>query len=160
MEKRRNNIEKIIFFLKQDKIKTLIINQVNDEIGSFYLLLIRDFAKVNNVKLDFKQKVGGGNEGISLFGDERLEIFSLPTKNNLERIIGNKNKKIIFTDYRAFKKYQRLMECINGYNYISDIKLLHCYKNIVIWVTVVFKIPTFSSINVQFYEAFIYLIYL
>ena len=122
MEKSKNNIEKINFFLKQKENKTLIINPVNDEIGSFYLLVIRNFAKLNNTNLDFNQKMDMGNNPISLFGDEKLDIFALTSKTSLDKIIGNKNKKIIFTDYKAFKKYQKLMECINGYNYTSDIK--------------------------------------
>ena len=122
MERSRNNIEKIIFFLKQEEIKTLIVNQVNEEIGSFYLLVIRYFSELNNTMLDFNQKMDIGNGSISLFGDEKLDIFTLTNKASLDKIIVNKNKKIIFTDYKAFKKYQKLMECINGYNYISDIK--------------------------------------
>ena len=122
MERSRNNIEKIIFFLKQGEIKTLIVNQVNEEIGSFYLLVIRYFSELNNTMLDFNQKMDIGNGSISLFGDEKLDIFASTSKNSLDRIMGNNNKKIIFTDYKTFKKYQKLMECINGYNYISDIK--------------------------------------
>ncbi len=122
MEKNRNNIEKIIFFLKQKEIKTLIVNQVNDEIGSFYLLVIRYFAKLHYTKLDFNQKMDMGVDPINLFGDEKLDIFASTSKAVLDKIIGNKNKKIIFTDYKAFKKYQKLMECINGYNYMADIK--------------------------------------
>ena len=111
-----------IFFLKQEEIKTLIIKQVDEEIGSFYLLVIRNLAKLNNLKLDFNQKMDVSNDPISLFGDEKLDIFTLTSKASLDKIIVNKNKKIIFTDYKAFKKYQKLMECVNGYNYISDIK--------------------------------------
>ena len=122
MEKSNNNIEKIIFFFKQKENKTLIVNQVSDEIGSFYLLVIRNLAKLNNTKLNFNQKMDVGNDSISLFGDEKLDIFALTSKAGLDKIIGNKNKKIVFTDYKTFKKYQKIMECINGYNYISDIK--------------------------------------
>ena len=92
MEKNRSNIEKIIFFLKQKENKTLIINQINDVIGSFYLLVIRNFAKLNNTKLDFNQKMDEGNDSVSLFGDEKLDIFTLTTKTSLDKIIGNKNK--------------------------------------------------------------------
>ena len=122
MERSRNNIEKIIFFLKQEEIKTLVVNQVNEGIGSFYLLVIRYFSELNNTMLDFNQKMDIDNGSISLFGDEKLDIFASTSKTSLDRIMGNNNKKIIFTDYKAFKKYQKLMECINGYNYISDIK--------------------------------------
>jgi hypothetical protein len=62
------------------------------------------------------------NDTVSLFGDEKLDIFTLTTKTRLDKIIGNKNKKIVFTDYKTFKRYQKLMDCINGYNYMSDIK--------------------------------------
>ena len=63
-----------------------------------------------------------GNDSVSLFGDEKLDIFTLTTKTSLDKIIENKNKKIVFTDYKTFKRYQKLMDCINGYNYMSDIK--------------------------------------
>ena len=122
MEKSRNNIEKIIFFLQQKENKTLIVNQVNDEIGSFYLLVIRYFAKLHDTKLNFNQKMDMSVDPINLFGDEKLDIFTSTSKTFLDKIIGNKNKKIVFTDYKAFKKYQKIMECINGYNYMSDIK--------------------------------------
>ena len=122
MKKSTNNIETITFFFKQREDKTLIITHINDEISSFYLMIIRDFAKINNVKLDLSQKLDVGNDSISLFGDEKIDVYNLPSKNNLKKIIDNKNKKIIFTDYKTFKKYQILMQCINGYNYISDIK--------------------------------------
>ena len=122
MEKSRNNIEKINFFLKQKENKTLIINQVNEEIGTFYLLLVRYFARLNNTKLNFDQKMDVSNDSISLFGDKKLDIFASTSRTTLDKIIGNNKKKIIFADYKAFKKYQRLMECINGYNYLSDIK--------------------------------------
>ena len=122
MEKSINNIEKIIFFLRQEEDKTLIVNQVNEEIGSFYLLVIRNFAKLNNTKLDFNQKIDESNVSVSLFGDEKLDIYALTSKTSFAKIIENKNKKIVFTDYKIFKKYQKLMGCINGYNYISDIK--------------------------------------
>ena len=122
MERNRNNIEKINFFLGQKEDKTLIINQVSEEIGSFYLLVIRYFSKLNNTKLDFNQKVDEGNDPISLFGDEKLDIFASTSKTILDKIIVSKNKKIVFTGYKAFKKYQKLMECVNGYNYMSDIK--------------------------------------
>ena len=122
MKKSINNIEKIIFFLKQKEDKTLIVNQVNDDIGSFYLLVIRYFAKLNHTKLDFNQNIDVGNDSISLFGEEKLDIFALTSKTSLDKIIGKNNKKIVFTDYKTFKKYQKLIECINGYNYISDIK--------------------------------------
>ena len=122
LEKSRNNIEKINFFLQQKKNKTLIVNQVNDEIGSFYLLLVRYFAKLNSTKLNFNQKMDFGNDPLSLFGDEKLDVFATTSKTSLDKIIGKNNKKIVFTDYKAFKKYQKLIECINGYNYTSDIK--------------------------------------
>ena len=122
MEKSSSNIEKINFFLKQKENKTLIVNQVNDEIGSFYLLVIRYFAKLNNTEINFNQKMNDSNDSISLFGDEKINIFASTSKISLDKVIGNRNKKIVFTDYKAFKKYQKHMECVNGYNYISDIK--------------------------------------
>ena len=87
LEKSRNNIEIINFLFQQKKNKTLIVNQVNDEIGSFYLLLLRYFAKLNSTKLNFNQKMDFGKDPLSLFGDEKLDVFATTSKTSLDKII-------------------------------------------------------------------------
>ena len=47
---KKNNIELIENFLSLEKDKTLLINEVSDEIHSFYNFVIREFAD----KLDIK----------------------------------------------------------------------------------------------------------
>ena len=48
---KKNNIEIISDFLSSESDKNLIINQVSDEIGSFYSSVINNIAKDKNLRL-------------------------------------------------------------------------------------------------------------
>ena len=48
---KKNNIEIISDFLSSERDKNLIINQVSDEIGSFYSSVINNIAKDKNLRL-------------------------------------------------------------------------------------------------------------
>ena len=47
----KNNIEKIKQFLSNRKNDTLLINQVDEEIGSFYELAIEEMSKEIDIKI-------------------------------------------------------------------------------------------------------------
>jgi hypothetical protein len=46
----------------------------------------------------------------------------MPSTNQIGKILKSNKRNIIFTDYKNYKKYQSVVENINGYNYIFDIK--------------------------------------
>ena len=46
-----NNIEKIKNFIINDKNESLLINQVNDDIGEFYFHVIKNFTEEEGVNL-------------------------------------------------------------------------------------------------------------
>ena len=46
----------------------------------------------------------------------------MPSTKQIGKILKSNKRNIIFTDYKNYKKYQRVVENINGYNYIFDIK--------------------------------------
>ena len=48
----KNNIEIIKHFFSTNEEKTLLINQINEEIGCFYELAIKEIASIYKVKLD------------------------------------------------------------------------------------------------------------
>ena len=48
----KSNIEIIKHFISSDENKTLLINQVNEDIGCFYELVVKEIASIYKVKLD------------------------------------------------------------------------------------------------------------
>ena len=51
-----NNIETIKSFIQEGTKSKLLVNQVNDEIGFFYVGIIEKEAIIKNIKLNFKDK--------------------------------------------------------------------------------------------------------
>ena len=47
----KNNLEKFKEILISDDQNTVIVNQVNDEVKSFYDLVIREFSKELDIKI-------------------------------------------------------------------------------------------------------------
>lgn len=101
--------------------ETIIINQVNDEIGNFYLSVIKHYADKQSVKID----INDGNKTMAsesdLFGLKKIEIFNISNTKKMAEVLNTQNKKIIFTDYKNFKKLNSKYNCINGYKYELDI---------------------------------------
>ena len=106
-----------------------MVNQVNEEIGAFYLSTIRYIAELNKINLDFRGLVKSTDDSIDLFEVEKIKIFILPNKKDLEQILQQKKQVLILTDYKNIKKYQRNYETINGYNFSHDIRFF--IKNVI-----------------------------
>jgi len=101
--------------------ETLLINQVSDELGIFYLSIIKYFADKQGTKIN----VGDNNEDIGaeddLFGQKEIKIYSITNTKKLATALNSFNKKIIFTDYKNYKKMRVNFNCINGYQFEQDI---------------------------------------
>ncbi len=124
-----NNIQKIASFITSKDNDKLMINQVNDEIGAFYQSTIKYIAELNDIKLDFKGLVKHTQEPGDLFEEEKIKIFILPNKKDMEQILLQKKQIVVLTDYKNIKKYQQDYKTINGYNVDYDIKFF--IKNII-----------------------------
>ncbi len=118
----KNNIKEIRAFLSENKEKILILNQVRDEIGAFYLYVIKYFSKSYNINLSLEHEIINKNETNDLFETNIIKVFALTSKIKIEVVIESNNNSIIFTDYKNYKKYQSKHKCINGYDYILDIE--------------------------------------
>ena len=116
-----SNIKLIINFLKSNE-KNLLINQVSDEIGCFYDLVIRELSIGIGVKL-VNEISEGNNDANDLFDDDK-KIFIMKISNNkqIEEITKKNYQKIIFTDYKNYKKYIKKYIVINGYDFEKDVK--------------------------------------
>ncbi len=118
-----NNENQILLFKNffQSKEETILINQVNEELGVFYLSLIKYYADKNDIKVsigDNDETMGNEDD---LFGLKEIKILNITNTKKLTEILNTNNKKIIFTDYKNFKKLNSKYNCINGYKFELDI---------------------------------------
>ena len=73
---KENQISLIEKFISSNE-KNIIINQVNEEYGLFYLTVVKYFAKKKNIQLNFdsnEDKIGNEDD---LFGQQEIKIFNI-----------------------------------------------------------------------------------
>jgi len=116
-----NQIEKLKTFLKS-KEKSLIINQLNESVDIFYKYIIYNTAKKNNLEIFFNEDVQNNNK-ISLFDSEKIDVYQTTSTKKIENLIEIQSKKIIFTDYKNFKKLKDNISILNSYQYEEDITI-------------------------------------
>ena len=122
------SIENIKDFLNNNEVNFLLINQVNDEIGSFYLYVIIYLSKSLGINVSFNNEGDNISDNSDLFGLKKIHIFNLTSSKKIDKLLLSREKLIIFTDYKNFKKYQKNYQTINGYNFSNDLKVF--IKNI------------------------------
>jgi len=115
-----NQIEEIKIFIHDDT-KNLIINQVSDDIGFFYKFVLSKFADNENLKITMCDHLDEKINKIDLFGTRNLKIYSTTSSKKIHEILDQEEKKVIFTDYKNFKKYSPSFKSINGYQFEKDI---------------------------------------
>ena len=107
-------------FFKSDE-ETILINQVNEELGIFYLGVIKYYADKQGIKMN----IDGNSEPMiienDLFGQKEVKILSVSNSKRLSSVLNSHYKKVIFTDYKNYKKLNSKYNCINGYNFAVDI---------------------------------------
>ena len=139
---KRSQILLIKEFLTSNDDKTLLINQVNDELGIFYHSIIKYYSDERgiNINIDDNNETIGMED--NLFGQKEIKIFFITNTNKLTLALKSFKKKIIFTDYKNYKKMNVNFNSINGYQFEHDIiffikdelkinndELLHYCKN-------------------------------
>jgi len=117
------NIENIKDFLNDHKDNCLLINQVNDEIGSFYLYVIIYLSTSLGINVSFNNEGDNISDNSDLFGLKKIHILNLTSSKKIDKLLLSREKLIIFTDYKNFKKYQKTYQTINGYNFSNDLKV-------------------------------------
>ncbi len=115
-----NNIQAIKKFIAAEKKDSLLINQVSEEIGLFYINFIENESDIKNIKLNYKYHYIE-EEVIDLFGKHEVDLCFSNNRKDIDRHINSNNKCIIFTDYRNFKIFSSSILTINGYEYQKDI---------------------------------------
>lgn len=117
--KMASNIEVLKKYLNSTN-SNLIINQINEEINEAYIRIVEYFARKHRIRISFENYNVNNDD---LFGDIRLQIFYCTNAKKLNEILNSKEKKIIFTDYKNFKKINSDYDKINAYQYENDISL-------------------------------------
>ncbi len=117
------NIEKIKDFLNNHKDNFLLINEVNDDIGSFYLYIIIYLSKLLGITVSYNNEADNMSDNSDLFGLKKIHIFNSTSSKKLDNLLLTREKIIIFTDYKNFKKYHKNYQTINGYNFSNDMKV-------------------------------------
>jgi len=128
---KNNNIEKIKNFLIADDGKCLLINQVSEEIGSFYSFVINSLSINRGLKLVKETDNINIMESNDLFGEKKVMIFNLTNQRKIEELCSKSFSKIIISDYKNYKRFLNKLETINGYEFEDDIRYyLRNYFNI------------------------------
>ena len=116
------NIENISNFLRMEKNNYLLINQVSDEIGIFYLHVIKFFSTSSGININLNADVDNISTNNDLFELKKINVFNTTSTKKIDQILSSDNKSIVFSDYKNFKKYQKNYQTINGYNFSNDLK--------------------------------------
>ena len=115
-----NNIRQIKNFITDDNDSKMIINQVSEQIGTFYNYLINYFCEECKIRID-KEKSFETLESQNLFVDKKINLYYSNNLKDVEKILNIKDKAIIISDYKVFKKYNKKILTLSGYDYTSDI---------------------------------------
>ena len=115
-----NQIEKINLFLKSDE-KNLLINKINEHIYLFYTDIFKYYANQLNFEISYEEALKVND---SLFDIKTLKIFSESSIKKIELLLASSEKKIIFIDYKNYKKLNSKYSSINAYQYGSDMSYL------------------------------------
>ena len=115
----KNNFDKLNYFF-QSQEKEILINQVTEMISSFYIGVIKHIAIRDNIDISLGDDENKDNIS-DLFGRSTIYIYNLTNSKKIEVLLQSQNKKIIFTDYKNYKKFNKDVLSINGYEYEKDI---------------------------------------
>ena len=115
-----NQIKLIKKFITSDE-KTIVVNQVNDNLEAFYLAIFKYFADQKNIKI--KSNILNDSVFIEddLFGVKTIEIYNITNSKKITSILNSNKKKIIFVDYKNYKKIDIKNYKINSYLFENDI---------------------------------------
>jgi hypothetical protein len=116
------NIENISNFLNMEENNYLLINQVSDEIGIFYLHVIQFFSTSSGININLNADVDNISTNNDLFELKKINVFNTTSTKKIDQILSSNDKSIVFSDYKNFKKYQKNYQTINGYNFSNDLK--------------------------------------
>ena len=99
----------------------ILINRANDDISMFYLFVIKYFAGNEGLKININNDKDPIVNQDDLFGTKTIQTFSITNAAKLDYTLNTQSKKIIFTDYKNYKRLSPTLNSINGYQFENDI---------------------------------------
>ena len=114
-----SQIDKIDSFIESEE-KNLIVNKINEETCLFYLEVIKFFSKLKSIQVILGEESHDENINNDLFGLQSIKIYIITNSKKIDILLNHHSKKIIFTDYKNFKKNKQA-NSINSYQYEKDI---------------------------------------
>jgi len=114
-----NNISTIKNFIFEEKgSETLLCNILSDELKLFYIYIIEYFCKKTNVAF----RVNVENHQTNDLFMKSLQLFETTSEKKLIEF-SNVEKKIVFTNYKLFKKFQKNKYILNSYLFKNDLNI-------------------------------------
>ena len=101
--------------------ETMLINQVSEELSIFYLSIIKYYADKQGIKINIEDNYEAMGSEDDLFGQREIKIFIITNTKKLGTALNSVKKKIIFTDYKNYKKLNTNFTSINGYKFELDV---------------------------------------
>ena len=120
MTNRENQIYLLKKFIKSNE-DTIVINLIDENITILYLYFIRYFADKQGVKINTNINTETKLIEDDLFGLKQIQIFNVTSQSKLIKAMDMKDKKIVFTDYKNYKRIDSKITKISSYQYENDI---------------------------------------
>ena len=117
---KKNQISLIKDFIDSND-ENMLINQVNDEIAIFYLGVLKYYANNKGIKISNNTLFEDVINEQDLFGTKTIQTYNITNTKKLDTILDAQSKKLVFTDYKNFKRLSSKLKCINGYQFENDI---------------------------------------
>lgn len=114
-----NNLDTLNNFF-QNNVRCLIINKNTDEVDCFYFYLMAYYAEKNSFEISYNS-TDLNNETSDLFRRMIVKIIFVNSSKQIDKLLQNDDKKVIFTNYIAYKALNKKQLSINTYNFKSDV---------------------------------------
>ena len=116
----KQNLNTVNLFLTDDSAHNLFINS-NKSIDFFYKYIIGYYAQKKNISIKETETINENILDQDLFNDSPIWIYSGLNLKSIERLIKINKKKIIFTEYKNFKLFNKDHHTLNSYNFKFDL---------------------------------------
>ena len=117
---KKNQISIIKDFIDSNE-DNMLINQVNDEIAIFYLEVLKYYANNQGIKISNNTLAVDALSGEDLFGTKTIQAYNITNAKKIDTILDARSKKVLFTDYKNYKRLSSKFNSINGYQFEKDV---------------------------------------